>query len=170
MASVKSIVDSVVLKEDSDLSFVTHLRGNRSIDFNDYADTLIKLGVIRSRFGGKDPTIDLALSGDILNDPKVSQPYYDVENAVATVRWKLHLDTAEYGLKGVHVEILDVSFSADFILFEMDTDEETLTKISVPSAKEQGFELETQVPLISIPHKPKTVEVNYHDKRIHIEF
>lgn len=169
MASVKSIVDSVVLKEDTkSLSFVTYFRGNRSIDFTDYAETLIKLGVLQTTSSGQDPTVDLALSGDILNDPKVSSPYYDVEGAQATIRWAVHIDASEYALNGLHVEILDVAFGADFILYE--GDEETTTKVSVTSAKESGFELNADVRDREIPNKPQTMVVNYHKKEITIEF
>ena len=172
MATVKSILDEVVLKEDSNpgsFVFVTDLHGNR-IDFSDFASTLIELGVINLT-GDVDPEAALALRGDMMNDHSPEEPYYEVDEATATIRWGLNLNLMPWSLESLDVSIIDVSFSATLRLYSVHGDELPETRVSVPSATKSGFNL-----VVSwrdeekIPHAPNMISINYRKKRINIEF
>jgi hypothetical protein len=165
----------VVTKENVEFSFSTTIHGNQAIDFVNDAETLAKLNVITGLANEADPLVDLALSGDILKDPPHKRSsYVDVENAKATVLWKMTVDKSEYALKGLDVEVVDVSFSATLSLVSAYTDESVDTNVKVVSARESGFDLNFDFDvsgwLTSFPCKPRKVDIDFDSKEITVHF
>lgn len=169
MASVKSIVDQVILKEGLvPMTFVTKLTSIRQIDFSDYTPALIKLGVVKDTV---PDTTDLALKGDLINDVPTKEPFCDAVDSTATIQWSLELDVNGQSITAYSISILDVAFSATFEMFASDGSE-NLQKVSIPSAKEAGFKLveHHDENIIPIPLIPRVLTISYHRKVIDVGF